>query len=73
MNEQTNRPSAAPSAADARRFRPKLSLYHANAKGTGGALKLELHPAHDATDGSIMAASACVTWARPISRPSEVA
>lgn len=38
-----------------RRFRPKLSFYRANAKCTGGALKLELHPAHDDVDGSIMA------------------
>lgn len=36
-------------------FRPKLAFYHANARGTGGALQLELHPAHDDTDGSIMA------------------
>lgn len=52
MNEQTT--AAAADAAETRRFRPKLALYHANAKGTGGALKMELHPAHDDTDGSIM-------------------
>lgn len=27
--------------------------YHANAKGTGSAIKFELHPAHDDTPGSI--------------------
>ncbi len=37
------------------KFRPSLAFYHPNAKGTGGALKLELHPAHDDTDGSIWA------------------
>lgn len=36
-------------------FRPSLAFYHANARGTGSALKLELHPAHDDTEGSIMA------------------
>lgn len=35
-------------------FRPKLALYHTSTKGLGSALKLELHPAHDSTDGSIM-------------------
>lgn len=35
-------------------FRPKLALYHASSKGVGSALKFELHPAHDDTDGSIM-------------------
>lgn len=34
-------------------FRPKFALYHASAKGTGCAMKMALHPAHDATDGSI--------------------
>lgn len=34
-------------------FRPKFSLYHASSKGTGCALKMVLHPAHDNTDGSI--------------------
>lgn len=38
-----------------RRFRPTLAFYHPNARGTGGALKMELHPAHDEVDGSIMA------------------
>ena len=34
-------------------YRPKLSYYHANSKGTGSALQMELHPAHDDTAGSI--------------------
>lgn len=38
-----------------RRYRPKLTFYRANARCTGGALKLEVHPAHDDVDGSIMA------------------
>ena len=35
--------------------RPTLTMYHPNCNGTGSALKLELHPAHDDTAGSIMA------------------
>jgi len=35
-------------------FRPKFSIYHPNGKGTGCALKMELHPAHDDRDGCIM-------------------
>ena len=50
MNGQ--QPAAEP--ASPRRYRPKFALYHANAKGAGGALQLELHPAHDDTDGSLM-------------------
>ena len=34
-------------------MKPRLALYHANAKGTGCAIKMELHPAVGATDGSI--------------------
>ena len=34
--------------------RPTLTMYHPN-KGTGSAIRLELHPAHDDTAGSIMA------------------
>lgn len=40
-------------------YRPRFSLYHANAKGTGSALKMELHPAHDDIDGSIFLTLAC--------------
>ena len=35
-------------------IRPSLSFYHANPKGTGCAVQLRLHPAHDYTDGCIM-------------------
>lgn len=50
MNEP-NVPSAR-SAFKRHAFDP---YYRANAKGTGSALKLELHPAHDDTQGSIFA------------------
>jgi len=33
---------------------PALAFYHANSKGTGCAVKMMLHPAHDMIDGSIM-------------------
>jgi len=35
------------------RFRPSNTYYHANAKGTGSAIRFELHPAHDEVCGSI--------------------
>jgi len=35
-------------------FRPDMCFYHANPKGTGSAVKMNLHPAHDNTDGCIM-------------------
>lgn len=35
--------------------RPTLTMCHPNAKGTGSAIRLELHPAHDDTAGSIVA------------------
>ena len=37
-----------------RNYRPKFSLYHANAKGTGCALKMEMHPALGDSDGYFM-------------------
>ena len=40
---------------DAESFRPRLSYYHPNGRGTGGAVQFELHPAHGNTDGSIFA------------------
>lgn len=36
------------------RFRPALTLYHPNAKGTGCAMRMSLHPAHDDVSGCIM-------------------
>lgn len=35
-------------------YRPSLVFYRANAKGTGSAMKMELHPAHGDTAGCIM-------------------
>ena len=50
MNDETNAKKAPPCGL----YRPKLTMYHANAKGTGCAVSMELHPAHDRTDGCIM-------------------
>lgn len=36
-------------------YRPTLSYYHPNARGTGCAVRFELHPAHDNVGGSIFA------------------
>ena len=35
-------------------FRPSLRFFHANAKGTGSAVRMSLLPAYDTTDGCIM-------------------
>ena len=35
-------------------YRPNLAFYRASVKGTGSAVKMNLHPAHDDVDGSIM-------------------
>lgn len=53
MNENNN--TTQQQGAESRRFRPEFALFKANGKGTGCALKLALHPAHDMTDGSIWA------------------
>ena len=50
MNNETNNKTMPPPGT----YRPKLAFYHASPKGTGCAATLELHPAHDDTDGSIM-------------------
>ena len=50
MNETANDRASA-----LRAFRPKLAFYKANAKGSGCAMKMELHPAHGDTAGCIMA------------------
>ena len=39
---------------DTKIYRPSLVFYRANAKGTGSAMKMELHPAHGDTAGGIM-------------------
>ena len=48
MNTDTNTPQPLG------KYRPKLAFFHPTSKGTGCALSLELHPAHDRTDGCIM-------------------
>jgi len=54
MNSETT-PSAAPAALPGQpAYRPSLRFFHPNGKGTGGAVKMDLHPAHDRVDGSIM-------------------
>ena len=35
--------------------RPCYSCFHPNAKGTGGAVQFELHPAHDYVEGAVFA------------------
>ena len=35
-------------------YRPSLVFYRANAKGTGSAMKMEIHPAHGDTAGCII-------------------
>ena len=35
-------------------IRPSLRFFHPNGKGTGCAVEMNLHPAHDRVDGSIM-------------------
>ena len=54
MNETTQNNHGAKAGV----FRPSLAFYHANQRGTGSALRMTLHPAHDVTDGSIMASFA---------------
>ena len=46
-NEKVNEYERAPG------FRPRLAFYHANPKGTGCAIQMSLHPAHDYEDGGI--------------------
>ena len=36
------------------RYRPSLRFYHPNGKGSGAALEMNLHPAHDNVNGCIM-------------------
>ena len=39
--------------------RPRLAIYHANMRGTGSAITMEVHPAHGAKSGCIMMSIAC--------------
>ena len=48
-NQTANKRTTAPGL-----YRPALRLYHANGKGTGSAVEMKLHPAHDNVDGCIM-------------------
>lgn len=49
MNEMRNANGGA-----MREYRPNFAIYHPNGKGTGCALRMNLHPAHDRRDGCIM-------------------
>ena len=51
MNDDTTKKG---NPAPVGQYRPALAFYHANAKGTGGAIEMKLHPAHDNVNGSIM-------------------
>ena len=51
MNDSTK--TEVTSGMQAAGYRPKLCYYHANAKGTGSAVNLELHPAHWSAEGNI--------------------
>ena len=50
MNTETNNKTMPPPGT----YRPKLAFFRANPRGTGCGVTLELHPAHDDTDGCIM-------------------
>ena len=50
MNNKTDNKTVTPPGT----YRPKLAFFHATPKGTGCAATMELHPAHDDTDGCIM-------------------
>jgi len=52
MNETTIAAVAAP-VSGTTAYRPRLTFYHPNAKGTGCAVEFELHPARDDADGAI--------------------
>ena len=51
--------AAARPAPAAGLYRPSLTFYHPNAKGTGCAASMDLHPAHDGVDGCLMMKVAC--------------
>ena len=57
MNNATNTPDMAQKDLDheapARAYRPRLSFYHANGKGTGSAVRFEVVPASGDRDGSV--------------------
>ena len=53
-------------------YRPPLRFYHPNGKGTGGAVEMNLHPAHDNVNGSIMLkiANQCAVGNRRVPNPT---
>lgn len=57
MNNSTNTPDTAQRTFDndasARNYRPRLSFYHANGKGTGSAARFEVVPAGGDRDGAV--------------------
>ena len=53
MNENEKEVSTGVVGSGRGRYRPRLSYYHANAKGTGSAIQFELHPAHDSELGMV--------------------
>ena len=53
-------------------YRPSLVFYRANAKGTGSAMKMELHPAHGDTSGCIMATLASQKTVGDYRRPNPI-
>ena len=46
--------------------RPAITICHANTRGTGTALRLELHPARTDSDGSILATIAPQNAIKPV-------
>ena len=55
MNTIHDNTTPRPAAPAARTYRPRLSFYHANAKGTGSALTFELVPACGEIEGCVLA------------------
>jgi len=52
MNESTKNENDKRTSAAV--FRPQLTFYHPNARGTGCAASFDLHPAHDRKSGCVM-------------------
>ena len=52
-NEQTNARESNSDRTQAANYRPKLSFYHANGKGTGSVARFEVVPATGDRDGSV--------------------
>lgn len=53
MNDTNQNRPLAQTSAPGISYRPEMAFYHPNALGTGCAVKLSLHPAHDDVEGSI--------------------